>query len=79
MTKMPVIFTGHGSPMIALEKNDLTRTFHDLGKEIIDTFGRPKAILSLSAHWYTREAMYSPALFPGRFSICTDFPKSSMK
>ena len=41
MTKMPVIFTGHGSPMIALEKNDLTRTFHNLGKEIIDTFGRP--------------------------------------
>ena len=65
--------------MIALEKNDLTRTFHDLGKEIIDTFGRPKAILSLSAHWFTRGSHVQSSPFPGRFSICTDFPKSSMK
>lgn len=79
MTKMPVIFTGHGSPMIALEKNDLTRTFHDLGKEIIDTFGRPKPFCLCPPTGTPGEAMYSPALFPGRFSICTDFPKSSMK
>lgn len=50
--------------MIALEKNDLTRTFHDLGKEIIDTFGRPKAILSLSAHWYTRGSHVQSSPFP---------------
>lgn len=75
MTKMPVIFTGHGSPMIALEKNDLTRTFHDLGKEIIDTFGRPKAILSLSAHWFTRGSHVQSSPFPRQIFDMYGFPK----
>ena len=62
MKRMPVIFAGHGSPMIALEKNELTRTFNRLGNEVIETFGRPKAILSLSAHWccHSLPSVYHP-------------------
>jgi len=61
--------------MIALEKNDLTRTFHALGKEIIDTFGRPKAILSLSAHWYTRGSHVESSPFPRQIFDMYGFPK----
>lgn len=33
MKKMPVIFSGHGSPMIALAHNDLTAAFNHIGKK----------------------------------------------
>lgn len=50
MSRLPVIFFGHGSPMIALETNDTTRTWKTMG----DAVGKPKAILSVSAHWLTQ-------------------------
>lgn len=49
MNKMPVIFVGHGSPMNAIDDNEYSRAWAMLGSRI----GRPEAILSLSAHWYT--------------------------
>ena len=49
MTKMPVVFVGHGSPMNAIEDNSYTRTWRALGERI----ARPAAILCVSAHWYT--------------------------
>lgn len=52
--KMPLIFLGHGSPMIALEKNSWTENFQKMGQRIIEDYGQPKAILMVSAHWYTR-------------------------
>lgn len=48
--KMPVLFVGHGSPMNAIEDNQYTRAWRELGERI----PRPAAILSVSAHWYTR-------------------------
>jgi 4,5-DOPA dioxygenase extradiol len=49
MTKtMPVIFLGHGNPMNALQINDYTKKWANIGTEI----PRPKAVLSISAHWY---------------------------
>ncbi|MBO9560071.1 MAG: 4,5-DOPA dioxygenase extradiol [Caulobacter sp.] len=50
MSRLPVVFFGHGSPMIALETNDTTRTWKAMG----EAFGKPKAILCVSAHWLTR-------------------------
>jgi len=47
-TRMPVIFFGHGNPMNALAENDYTRAWAEIGR----TIPRPKAILSISAHWY---------------------------
>lgn len=75
MKRMPVIFAGHGSPMIALEDNELTRTFHDLGTEVIETFGRPKAILSLSAHWYTGKSYVQSSPSPRQIYDMYGFPK----
>lgn len=51
--KMPTIFVGHGSPMIALEDNNITKKFGSIGRNIIERYGRPKGILMISAHWYT--------------------------
>jgi len=50
MTRMPVVFFGHGSPMIALETNEISRAW----EVIAAAFPRPAAILSISAHWETR-------------------------
>ena len=43
------LFVGHGSPMIAIEENNFTQTWKQLGQEV-----NPRAIVSVSAHWYTR-------------------------
>ena len=48
--RMPAIFFGHGSPMNTLESNRYTQAWRRLG----ETAGKPKAILAISAHWYTR-------------------------
>lgn len=61
MSRMPVLFVGHGSPMNAIEDNDFSRTWRKLG----ETLPRPKAILAISAHWYV----------PGRFVNDQDQPR----
>lgn len=48
MTTMPAIFFGHGNPMNALADNAFTQAWRRIGASI----PRPKAILSVSAHWY---------------------------
>lgn len=50
MSKMPVVFIGHGSPMNAIENNDYTEGW----KEIAERIPKPKAIISISAHWFTK-------------------------
>ncbi|ELY3729555.1 4,5-DOPA dioxygenase extradiol [Cronobacter sakazakii] len=49
-TRMPALFLGHGSPMNVLEDNRYTRAWRTLG----ETLPRPKAIVMVSAHWFTR-------------------------
>ena len=49
-SRMPALFLGHGSPMNVLEDNVYTRAWCQLGK----TLPRPKAIVVVSAHWFTR-------------------------
>lgn len=57
---MPAIFFGHGNPMNALSSNAWTKGWAAIGDEI----PRPRAVLSISAHWYIPEtavtAMSSP-------------------
>lgn len=50
MSKMPVLFVGHGSPMNAIEDNIYTRTWRSIAERI----PKPEVILSVSAHWYTK-------------------------
>ena len=46
---MPAAFLGHGSPMNALERNRYTAAWRAFGAAV----PRPRAILAVSAHWYT--------------------------
>ncbi len=46
--RMPAIFFGHGNPLNAIEQNAYTQAWSKVGS----TIPRPKAILSISAHWY---------------------------
>jgi 4,5-DOPA dioxygenase extradiol len=46
---LPVVFLGHGNPMNALEHNRYTEAWEALG----DGLPRPRAVLCISAHWYT--------------------------
>ena len=48
-SRMPVVFVGHGTPLNAVDDNDYTRGWTRIGAQV-----RPRAILSISAHWYTR-------------------------
>ena len=48
--RMPVLFFGHGSPMVAIEDSPTSRSWRDLAASL----PRPKAILCISAHWETR-------------------------
>jgi 4,5-DOPA dioxygenase extradiol len=47
-TRMPAVFVGHGNPMNALSRNDWTRAWAELGARL----PAPRALLSISAHWY---------------------------
>ena len=51
---LPSVFVSHGSPMIALEPGEAGAFMARLGPAIDATFGRPKAIVSVSAHTAAR-------------------------
>jgi 4,5-DOPA dioxygenase extradiol len=61
MTRMPAVFIGHGSPMNTLEANVWT----DAWQALAAALPVPRAVLSVSAHWYIDAsavtAMPSPA------------------
>jgi 4,5-DOPA dioxygenase extradiol len=46
--RLPAIFFGHGNPMNALDHNAYTEGWAAIGAQL----PRPRAILSISAHWY---------------------------
>jgi len=45
---MPTIFFGHGNPLNAIARNTYTDAWSLIGQQM----PKPKAILSISAHWY---------------------------
>lgn len=52
--RMPAVFVSHGTPLHAIWENQYTRGWASLGQEL----PRPKAILSVSAHWITQGGIY---------------------
>lgn len=70
--RMPALFLGHGSPMNVLEDNVYTRAWAQLGK----TLPRPKAILVVSAHWYTRATAVTAMQAPQTIHDFGGFPQA---
>lgn len=75
MKRMPTIFIGHGSPMMALEHTAITETFKHMGEEILREFSKPKAILAISAHWYTKGTFVQSAKAPKQIYDMYGFPQ----
>jgi 4,5-DOPA dioxygenase extradiol len=71
MTSLPALFVGHGSPMNAIEDNAFTRTW----REMAASFEKPRAIVSISAHWTTRGTMVSGAAHPQTIHDFYGFPQ----
>jgi 4,5-DOPA dioxygenase extradiol len=53
-SRLPSLFVSHGSPMIALEPGETGAFLERLGPQLVATFGRPKAIVTVSAHTAAR-------------------------
>lgn len=69
---MPALFLGHGSPMNALEENRYTAAWRHLG----DTLPRPRAIIAVSAHWYTRGTAVTAMAQPETIHDFGGFPQA---
>jgi 4,5-DOPA dioxygenase extradiol len=54
-TLLPSLYVSHGSPMTALDAGEAGAFWRRLGPALDEAFGRPRAILALSAHSLTRE------------------------
>lgn len=68
--KMPALFIGHGSPMNAISDNPYTREWEALGQSLV----KPKAILVISAHWYTRGVAVTAMVNPKTIHDFGGFP-----
>ena len=73
--KMPVVFSGHGDPMIAIREDNVTKEMKNVGEMILKEYGKPKAILSISAHWFTRGTFIQSANNPKQIYDMYGFPK----
>jgi 4,5-DOPA dioxygenase extradiol len=69
--RMPVMFAGHGNPMNAILKNEFSNKWQQLGESL----PRPKAILSVSAHWLTRGTYVTAMERPKTIHDFGGFPK----
>lgn len=68
---MPVLFIGHGSPMNGIEDNEFSRRWSAIAKEI----PLPKAVLVVSAHWFTKGTRVTAMDFPETIHDFGGFPK----
>ena len=69
---MPAIFFGHGNPMNAIGHNGYTEAWQRIGKQTL----RPKAVLSISAHWYVPETGVTISTNPRTIHDFGGFPQA---
>jgi len=67
---LPAIFFGHGNPMNAVQQNSYTAGWRRIGQET----PRPKAVLSISAHWFVPGSAVTIATAPETIHDFGGFP-----
>lgn len=70
--QMPVLFMGHGSPMNAIEDNEFTKGWKEIGK----TLPKPNAIICVSAHWETKGTFVTAMEKPTTIHDFGGFPQA---
>jgi 4,5-DOPA dioxygenase extradiol len=70
-TRLPAIFFGHGNPMNALARNSYTEAWAGIGAAM----PRPRAVLSISAHWYVPGVGVTVATSPRTIHDFGGFPR----
>lgn len=68
----PSIFFGHGNPMNAVSRNPYTEAWAAIGRAI----PRPKAILSISAHWFVPQTGVTVTTAPRTIHDFGGFPRA---
>ena len=68
---MPAIFFGHGNPMNAVMNNNYTEGWRRMGKQT----PKPKAILSISAHWFVPDTGVTISTAPRTIHDFGGFPR----
>ncbi|MGV3639353.1 MAG: 4,5-DOPA dioxygenase extradiol, partial [Adhaeribacter sp.] len=69
---MPVLFVGHGSPMNGIEDTAFSRRWTQMAQEI----PTPKAVLVVSAHWFTKGTKITAMDFPQTIHDFGGFPQA---
>src|SRR3954463_976741 len=72
MPRFPALFLGHGNPMNAIQPNECTRAWERIALEL----PHPKAILSVSAHWYVAGGRVSAEERPRTIHDFGGFPRA---
>ncbi|MBZ5531803.1 MAG: 4,5-DOPA dioxygenase extradiol [Acidobacteriia bacterium] len=67
---LPAIFFGHGNPMNALQHNPYTEAWKRIGEAL----PRPRAVLSISAHWFVPETGVTVTTAPRTIHDFGGFP-----
>jgi 4,5-DOPA dioxygenase extradiol len=68
--RMPVLFIGHGSPMNAIQENEFSNNWRNVGR----TIPCPRAILCVSAHWETAGSLVTAMEQPRTIHDFGGFP-----
>ena len=69
--RLPALFLGHGNPMNALQDNAWTRAWAGIGAAL----PRPRAVLSVSAHWYVPATAVTAMAAPRTIHDFGGFPR----
>lgn len=70
--RQSAIFVGHGDPMMALRDDDVAHGLRDVGRRLVAM--QPRAILAVSAHWYTRGTFVQSDPHPRQVNDMYGFP-----
>lgn len=69
--RMPALFVGHGSPMNAITVNKYTEAWKKIGESF-----NPKAIIMISAHWFTKGTLTQNDQHPKKINDMYGFPQA---
>ena len=70
-SRQPTIFFGHGNPMNALHDNEWSRGWAAIGQRV----SKPRAVLSVSAHWYLPATAVTAMAMPRTIHDFGGFPR----